>query len=94
MKSSCSVGREALQNRTKKSEQNRLLELPRFYPTAKNSAKSAGSTAEIREEEKSKHYKDQSNHHFVQIATETHGAWGPQGLKLIREIGMKIREQL
>ena len=28
----------------------------------------------------------------MQIATETHGAWGPQGLKLIREIGMKIRE--
>ena len=28
----------------------------------------------------------------MQIATETHRAWGPQGLKLIREIGMKIRE--
>ena len=58
----------------------------------KNSAKRAGSAAEIREEQKSKHYKDLSNYHFVPIATETHGAWGLQGLKFIKEIGMKIRE--
>ena len=46
----------------------------------------------VREEQKSKHYKDLSNNHFVPIATETYGAWGSQGLKLIKEIGKKIRE--
>ena len=29
---------------------------------------------------------------IVPIATETYGAWGPQGLKLVKEIGKKIRE--
>ena len=33
-----------------------------------------------------------TNYHFVPVATETYGAWGPQGLKLIKEIGKKIRE--
>ena len=55
----------------------------------KSSAKQAGSAAIIREEQKSKHYKDLTNYYFVPIATETYGAWGPQGLKLIKEIGKK-----
>ena len=58
----------------------------------KNSAKQAGSAAEIKEEHKSNHYKDLSNYHFVPIATETYGAWGSQGLKLIKEIGNRICE--
>ena len=58
----------------------------------KSSAKRAGSAAEIREEHKAKHYKDLTNHHFVPVVTETYGTWGPQGLKLIKEIGKKIRE--
>ena len=58
----------------------------------KNSAKQAGSAAEIREDQKSKHYQDLSNYHFIPIAAETYGAWGSQGLRLIKEIGKKIRE--
>ena len=51
----------------------------------KISAKKAGSAAEFREDEKSKHYKDP-------VAVETFGAWGPQGLKLIKDIGKRICE--
>ena len=57
-----------------------------------NFARRAGSAAEFRETEKSKHYKDLSNYHFVPVATETFGAWGPEGHKLIREIGKKVQE--
>ena len=55
-------------------------------------AKKAGSAAESREDEKSKHYKDLTNYHFVPVAVETFGAWGPQGLKLIKDIGKRICE--
>ena len=58
----------------------------------KNSAKQACSAAEIRKDQKSKHYKDLSNYHIVPIATETYGAWVSQGLDLIKEIGKKICE--
>ena len=58
----------------------------------KISAKKAGSAAEFREDEKSKHYKDLTNYHFVPVAVETFGAWGPQGLKLIKDIGKRICE--
>ena len=56
----------------------------------KKSAKQAGSAAETREELKTKKYKDLNNYHFVPIAAETYGAWGPQGLALLKEIGSKI----
>ena len=56
----------------------------------KNSAKKAGSAAELREVQKSNHYKDLTNYYFVPVAVETFGAWGSQGLKLIKEIGRKI----
>ena len=56
----------------------------------KKSAKQAGSAAETREELKTKKYKDLTNYHFVPIAAETYGAWGPQGLRLLKEIGSKI----
>ena len=58
----------------------------------KSSAKKAGSAAELREEQKSKHYQDLTNYHFVPIAAETFGAWGPQGRKIIKEIGKKVQE--
>ena len=58
----------------------------------KSSAKKAGSAAELRESQKSNHYKDLTNYHFVPIAVETFGAWGSQGLKLIKEIGRKIQD--
>ena len=58
----------------------------------KSSAKSAGSAAELREAQKSKHYQDLTNYHFEPIAVETFGAWGPQGRKLIKEIGKRVQE--
>ena len=58
----------------------------------KMSSKKAGSAAELREDQKSKHYKDLTNYHFVPVAVETFGAWGSQGLNLIKEIGKRIHE--
>ena len=56
------------------------------------SAQRAGSAADLREDQKMKHYKELTNYHFVPVAVETFGAWGSQGLKLMKEIGRKIRE--
>ena len=42
--------------------------------------------------QKSKHYQDLTNYHFIPIAVETFGAWGSQGRKLIKEIGKRIQE--
>ena len=50
----------------------------------KISAKKASSAAELREDQKAKHYKDLTNYLCP------FGAWGSQGLKLIKEIGRKI----
>ena len=58
----------------------------------KISSKKAGSAAELREDQKLKHYKDLTNYHFVPVAVETYGAWGSQGLNLIKEIGKRICE--
>ena len=59
----------------------------------KNFAKRAGSAAELREDQKSKHYQDLTNYHFAPIATETYGSWGPQGENIIKEIGKKVQEE-
>ena len=32
------------------------------------------------------------NYHFVPTGIETYGAYGPQGIKLIKQIGKKIQE--
>ena len=32
------------------------------------------------------------NYHFIPVGAETYGAFGPQGLKLLKKIGAKIRE--
>ena len=32
------------------------------------------------------------NYHFVPTGIETYGAYGPQGIKLIKQIGNKIQE--
>jgi hypothetical protein len=58
----------------------------------KSSAKKAGSAAELREVQKAKHYKELTNYHFVPVAVETFGAWGSQGLNLIKEIGRRIQD--
>ena len=58
----------------------------------KRSAKSAGSAAVLREKEKTDLYLDLTNYLFIPVVVETYGAWGPQGLKLIKDIGRKIRD--
>ena len=32
------------------------------------------------------------NYHFVPVGIETYGAYGPQGIKLVKQIGKKIQE--
>ena len=32
------------------------------------------------------------NYHFVPVCVETYGAFGPQGLKLLKKIGKKIKD--
>jgi hypothetical protein len=51
-----------------------------------------GSAAIKAEERKSKKYENLINDFiFIPVAIETSGIWGPQALKLIHEIGKKIR---
>ena len=58
----------------------------------KSSSRCASSAAALREDQKINHYKDLTNYFFVPVAVETYGAWGPRGIKLIKEIGKKMRE--
>ena len=37
-------------------------------------------------------YKDLTNYHFIPVAVETFGAWGSQGLNLIKDIGRRIQD--
>ena len=32
------------------------------------------------------------NHHFVAVGVETYGAYGPQGIKLVKQIGKKNQD--
>ena len=46
-----------------------------------------------RENKKTDKYSNLSdNYHFVPVGTETYGAFGPKGLKLLKTIGHKIKE--
>ena len=59
----------------------------------RKASKAAGSAAEDREKKKIDKYKNLSDHyHFVPVGAETYGAFGPEGLKLLKKIGSKIRE--
>ena len=59
----------------------------------KESSKQACSAAEERENKKVEKYVSLSdNYHFVPVGAETYGAFGPQGLKLLKKIGSKICE--
>ena len=58
----------------------------------KSSSRCASSAAALREDQKINHYKDLTNYFFVPVAVETYGAWGPRGIKLIKEIGKKMCE--
>ena len=49
--------------------------------------------ATIRENKKVEKYSNlYENYHFVPVGAETYGAFGPQGLKLLKSIGGKIHE--
>ena len=57
-------------------------------------SKNPGAAAEIREIEKTKKYQELANdYHFIPIGMETYGSWGPEGLKLIKTIGKKLKEE-
>ena len=57
-------------------------------------SKNPGAAAEIREIEKTKKYQELANdYHFIPIGIETYGSWGPEGLKLIKTIGKKLKEE-
>ena len=59
----------------------------------KKASKKPCSAAEDRENKKIDKYKNLSDHyHFVPVGAETYGAFGPEGLKLLKKIGSKIRE--
>ena len=55
----------------------------------------AGKTAVWAEENKFTTYGNalRDDYHFVPIAVETFGSWGPRGLKFVKEIGRKIQEK-
>ena len=59
----------------------------------KKASKEACSAAEDREKKKNEKYENLSNYyHFVPVGVETYGAFGSEGLKLLKKIGAKIRE--
>ena len=52
-----------------------------------------GSAATSREDKKVIKYSDLSDYyHFVPVGIETYGAYGPQGIKLVKKIGKKIQD--
>ena len=51
-----------------------------------------GSAAAGREDKKVEKYSNLSDYHFVPVGIETYGAYGPQGFKLVKQIGKKIQE--
>ena len=53
-----------------------------------------GSAAAGREAKKVEKYSNLSDYHFVPVGIETYGAYGPQGFKLVKQIGKKIRKLL
>ena len=54
------------------------------------STQKAGSAADLREDQKSKHYEELSNYHFVPVVVKTFEALGSKGLELMKDIGRKI----
>ena len=59
----------------------------------KNTSKSAGAAADLREAEKKTKYVNLSRDYlFIPVGIETFGSWGNEGLKLIKDIGKKLKE--
>ena len=62
-------------------------------PMWKKASKQACSAAAERKDKKVEKYKNLSdNYHFVPVGMKTYGAYGPQGLKVLKKIGKKIGE--
>ena len=58
----------------------------------KRAAKEACSAAVVRERKKVENYSNLlDSYHFVPVGAETYGAFGPQGLTLLKQIGKKIQ---
>ena len=56
----------------------------------KKASKEVGSAAAGREAKKVDKYSNLSDYyHFVPVGIETYGAYGPQGIKLVKQIGKK-----
>ena len=52
-----------------------------------------GSAAATREDKKVDKYSNLSDYyHFVPVGIETYGAYGPQDIKLVKQIGKKIQD--
>ena len=52
-----------------------------------------GHNASSREDKKIDKYSNLSDHyHFVPVGIETYGAYGPQGIKLVKQISKKIQD--
>merc|ERR1712086_586205 len=59
----------------------------------KKASKEVGSAAAGREAKKVDKYSNLSDYyHFVPVGIETYGAYGPQGIKLVKQIGKKIQD--
>ena len=58
----------------------------------KKAAKDVGSAATGRKDKKVDKYSNFSDHyHFMPVGIETYGAYGPQGIKPVKQIGKKIQ---
>ena len=58
----------------------------------KKASKESCSAADDRERKVTKYINLSDNYPFVPVGAETYGAFGPEGLKLLKKIGAKIRE--
>ena len=64
-----------------------------FVIHVKKASKQACSAATERQDKNVVKYSNLSeNYHFIPVGMETYGAYGPQGLKLLKTIGRKICE--
>ena len=63
-----------------------------YFPPLKDTSIRPGSAAEKAESAKLAKYEEiTKDYYMVPIAVETFGAWGPEGAKLIKAIGEKIK---
>ena len=59
----------------------------------RDSAKEAGKAAKMAENRKHNKYKElKDNYYFTPVAIETFGAWAPESLKFVKDLGRRIQE--